>query len=510
MNIDALNSITEHPIIEIQVLCKDLIKSNSLCFFYTKENGHYIETDHSEIVYNNTNPVYIKTFKTYYIFDSHQPIRFEFYYKKSENEQIKNENFLGSFETDVYHLVNNSEQIIQGNLNPEPNFYQDYHSTIILKYCQFKETNTFLHGQIFVRNLKKMKTFSKNNPYIEISKQVNDGKETLFIPVYRSEVKSKCYRCSFKPFLIPFNSICENGNIHQLIKVTCYDHSDKKPPKEIVHCFNSVKEFMNPYRIHEPNEKCISISLKKIEFPTFSDYLKSGVKLNMITAIDFTNSNNSHRIIPNKMNEYQECILSVGSIFSKFLFDSKFPVLGFGCEVIGNNQFGQCFPLTFDLDNKCVNSLDEIISAYKDCSNKIKRSKESKFSPVIYEGRNIANSQSANSRIYSVLVILTEGNICDMKDTINAISEASKSPLSIVIIGIGSGNFNKISILDGDEENILNGFYLKDIVQFVKFSDINKRGKCIFEEQVLEEIPQQIHRYYASNGFILNVNDKEE
>lgn len=69
MNIDALHSITEHPIIEIQVWCKDRIKSNSLCFFYTMENGHYIETDHSEMVYNNTNPIYIKTFKTYYFFD---------------------------------------------------------------------------------------------------------------------------------------------------------------------------------------------------------------------------------------------------------------------------------------------------------------------------------------------------------------------------------------------------------------------------------------------------------
>jgi len=51
-------------------------------------------------------------------------------------------------------------------------------------------------------------------------------------------------------------------------------------------------------------------------------------------------------------------------------------------------------------------------------------------------------------------LILTDGEIMDMKETIGAISKCSALPLSIVIVGIGNANFQKMVVLDGDDVKI--------------------------------------------------------
>jgi len=49
-------------------------------------------------------------------------------------------------------------------------------------------------------------------------------------------------------------------------------------------------------------------------------------------------------------------------------------------------------------------------------------------------------------------MILTDGSITDMNDTINEIVKASSLPMSIIIIGIGKSDFESMNILDGDKE----------------------------------------------------------
>ena len=52
--------------------------------------------------------------------------------------------------------------------------------------------------------------------------------------------------------------------------------------------------------------------------------------------------------------------------------------------------------------------------------------------------------------LYNVLLILTDGEIHDMKETKRKIVEASKLPCSIIIVGIGYHKFKKMIKLDSD------------------------------------------------------------
>ena len=48
-------------------------------------------------------------------------------------------------------------------------------------------------------------------------------------------------------------------------------------------------------------------------------------------------------------------------------------------------------------------------------------------------------------------MILTDGVIHDMDNTINSIISAAYLPISIIIIGIGDADFTDMVVLDGDD-----------------------------------------------------------
>ena len=76
---------------------------------------------------------------------------------------------------------------------------------------------------------------------------------------------------------------------------------------------------------------------------------------------------------------------------------------------------------------------------------------------------------------YNILLIITDGVINDLQDTIDQIVNASRMPLSIIIVGVGRADFSAMDQLDADEIPLYSSKYKKymdaDIVQFVPFRD---------------------------------------
>lgn len=59
------------------------------------------------------------------------------------------------------------------------------------------------------------------------------------------------------------------------------------------------------------------------------------------------------------------------------------------------------------------------------------------------------------SDTYFVLLILTDGEIHDMKPTINSIIASSHLPLSIIIVGVGNADFTNMEVLDDDDGRLM-------------------------------------------------------
>lgn len=80
-------------------------------------------------------------------------------------------------------------------------------------------------------------------------------------------------------------------------------------------------------------------NFQRFQKPSFVSYLRGGLELNMIVAIDFTGSNgvpkfptSLHHMNPNKPNQYQMAIFSVAQILMNYDSNKRIPAFGFGAK----------------------------------------------------------------------------------------------------------------------------------------------------------------------------------
>merc|ERR1719240_28485 len=118
------------------------------------------------------------------------------------------------------------------------------------------------------------------------------------------------------------------------------------------------------------------------------------------------------------------------------------------------------------------------------------------------------SSQCSATQEYYVLLVITDGVITDMQDTISTIVRASDTPLSIVIVGVGNADFDAMDVLDADDEPLrcqrTRQLMKRDIVQFVPYRDFKHAGIARLAEEVLQEIPEQLMSFMRSKGILPN------
>ena len=253
------------------------------------------------------------------------------------------------------------------------------------------------------------------------------------------------------------------------------------------------------------NNKAI-ISLEQIKNYTFLDYIRGGMQINLTIAIDFTGSNgepskpNSLHYIGTNNNSYEIAINSCGNIVAYYDYDQMFPAFGFGGKFCGDNNVSHCFPLNMNPNNPDIQSIEGVLQAYRNILNQTKLYGPTFFHYIINQVISVVKEDvmGENKMNYNILMILTDGIIDDMDETIDSLVEASFLPISVIIIGIGDADFSNMDVLDADDEPLVdkNGRKAdRDLVQFVPFKKFSYNGQLLAQE-VLEEIPKQVIEYY--------------
>lgn len=78
----------------------------------------------------------------------------------------------------------------------------------------------------------------------------------------------------------------------------------------------------------------------------------------------------------------------------------------------------------------------------------------------------------------------------------------SDLPLSIIIVGVGNADFDKMDALDGDDTPLysktLKRYRERDIVQFVPYRDFADGARLT--QEVLAEVPRQLTDYFIAKG----------
>jgi len=247
--------------------------------------------------------------------------------------------------------------------------------------------------------------------------------------------------------------------------------------------------------------------------PTFLDYLRTGTTLNTVVAVDFSSSNGPlssptslHAVLQDgSMNEYQKAIYCVCQILLNYDYDQQTAMLGFGAipnfPNLKSRTASDCFPMTGSFDQQQATGIQGVMDIYAHALQNIELSGPTHFAPILRETMGVCEAnKKANIEVYNILLIVTNGKVNDMEETKDLIVKAAALPLSVIIVGVGNGDFTNMEILDGDY-GLINSKGEKakrDLVQFVAFrehSDMNSLGQA-----VLQEVPDQLVEYMSLVG----------
>ncbi|VDN54181.1 unnamed protein product, partial [Dracunculus medinensis] len=321
------------------------------------------------------------------------------------------------------------------------------------------------------RNLDKKDLFGKSDPFLQIYRINDDGTEYL---LHRTEI----------------------------IKKTLIN--EKKMQKKWKKYRNSGVLIFH------------TVAIKR-EY-SFLDFITRGTQLDFSVAIDLTASNGQinkpgslHYIGDGQPNEYFIAIRAVADICQHYNNTKNFDAMGFGAKIPPHyTAVNHCFPLNLS-DSFCVHGVNGLLDAYRFCLPQCILYGPTNFANVVNEAAKTCINYRKDGSRYRILLIITDGAICDFDQTLSAIISASFLPLSIIIIGVGGEDFESMRRLDSDDSLLRyqGRTAQRDIVQFVALRNFLMEKSISGEEssvaiaklakEVLAEIPTQLTSYMKIN-----------
>ncbi|GMF48061.1 unnamed protein product [Phytophthora fragariaefolia] len=489
---------TPSSVVELRVRCKGLesldyfSKSDPFIVLYMQDQyrQRWMEIGRTETLKNAHDPTFLKSFQVDFFFEEVQQLRLEVFDRDSSSERLSDHDFLGCVEITMGQLMAAKGQSValkllrplqndksRGYVNPSGHVIIDAEEVSLcadmmtVKFAGTKLDNT--DGW-----------FGASDPFLNIFRLRDENADPL-VPtswslVWRTEVIMNNCDPKWQQATMSMQTLC-NGNLSRLLKFECMDWQKNGKHQFIGSCTIKAAEFVtgeirkmeliNPVKQKKKGKKYTNsgvLVLEQIEIfkcHTFVEYLRGGCEISLIVGIDYTASNGNpsdpsslHYIGAShqgQMNDYQAAITATGVILEPYDSVKRFPVYGFGGRI--NGMVNHCFSLTFDPYQPEVEGTNGILTAYANSFQRVQLHGPTFFAPLIRQAATIAKKFSVpseqgggNNLRYFVLLIITDGVIMDMQQTIDELVQASTLPLSIIIVAVGNSDFTAMSALDSD------------------------------------------------------------
>jgi hypothetical protein len=508
----------ERDRIELFLCCKQLKNMDILSLtdvqirVYLAQGEKWNFIGQTEVIDDNLNPEFAKTIQVDYHFEVKQRLRFEV----GDIDKPNKFNFIGEVFATLGELIGAKNQTVILPIQ----YKNEIRGKLVVRSEPVRYSNDQVKMQIRHKGLKHVESwlcgvFGKNKPFLCFYRKREDGS---WVKTHQTEFLPEPYRV-FAEFVMPVQALC-NADYYRPIKVIAFTKGSGYREYPIGECEFSLNQIVaqpeKTLQLHNSsktiNRQAGTLTFEKFEIvqkSTFLDYIKQGMQMNVIVAIDFTSSNG----IPTELtslhamrfdgspNEYQQAIKQVCDVLLDYDTDKQVPVYGFGAEPRFKNMYSpmvsHCFPCNGDVNNHYVKEMDGILSAYGNALKQCKFDGPTLFTPIFQQAMTIAmvNKQSQSPE-YTILLVITDGIIDDMEPTINCLIQSARLPLSIIIVGVGNADFTNMKILDGDNglENADGVKAERDLVQFVPFREF-KENPSLLAAEVLQEIPDQVVEY---------------
>lgn len=458
----------------------------------------------TEVLQNQPNPNWATTFKFRYLFEVEQTLAFEVLDSDGARGEL-----IGKASTKVGNIFTNKGTLVL-------DIHQDGRAAstgkLIVRGEQVQQSKEMVRFEMRATHVDDVDWFSKSDPFLVISRLREDGS---LLKVHQTEAIDNNLNPVWRPWTMSVQTLC-NGDHFLPLVLECWDDESSGKHQFIGKAEASLDQLMkrpelpliNPKKLTKrkyQNSGILHIANCQVWTEVdFLDYLKGGVELSLMVAIDFTGSNGQpsfpnslHYLNPAGPNSYERAIWAVGGILEAYDSDKTFEVWGFGGKPPGMRDVSHCFSLA---DGNVV-GVPGIINAYRTCLAGVELSGPTLFSHILTTASDIARRSPPGTK-YHVLLILTDGAIHDMPETKRIIVDSSNLPLSIIIVGIGNADFGNMEELDSDATALRDSSgraAARDIVQFVPFNKFEGDGVRLAQE-VLAEVPKQLLGFMKANG----------
>lgn len=487
----------------------------------------FVDVGRTEVVKNDLNPDFAKSFTVEFIFETRQ--RFKVEVVDVDNFSDLSGDYIGSAEFELADIVGSLHNMkILRLVDAKGN---ETGKCIVRLDKVNDEYQKKIKMKIGIKEIPKTSFFSGYNSFLKIYKlrlndqmlqKIREG-DTKYenLPVNEWLLVYKTQPHKGKVISLPLieikgSKLC-NNNFDIPLKVELWKYKSNGSHKMLGFLFLTVNDLVARRYDHKfkPSKDLDPASLVVEDFRTeevydFVDYLRGGLNITLVVGVDFTASNRDpsdpkslHYLNPPNLNLYQQSILSVGEILQKYNHTQQIPSYGFGAKIGQPAVISHFFPLNMDYNNPCVTNFADLFKVYHNVCDTVQFSGPTYFAPTLKEVVDFTKrrfDQDPNN--YSVFLLLTDGIVNDLQASIDQIVSGCYCPLSIIIIGIGEEDFDKMIVLDADDVPLVSSWgeqMKRDIVQFVPFKEF-KNNPLVLREEVLDELPAQVTGFYTMKG----------
>jgi hypothetical protein len=364
------------------------------------------------------------------------------------------------------------------------------------------------------KQLKNMDTLGKSDPFFVLARIMPDGSRR---ELYKSEVVDNNLNPQWKPCpAIDSADVCSGNFDTPSVLFQCFDEdvSGNDAMGEFKCTARQLLQAGAEFKLVGPkgeNDVFGFVTVASAVYepsPSFAKLLQQGLQLNIAFSIDFTGSNldpsnpkSLHYAHPTQPNQYIRSMISISDVVSEYDTDKNFPVFGFGAMLPGTSDANHFFHVNLGAPNPYLQGMQSVINCYSDTVKKVRLYGPTNFAPTI---TNVTAGARGARDVYTILLIMTDGEITDMGDTMDAIVRADDAPISILIIGVGAADFSSMSQLDGDGQRLRGAGRVcrRDLVQFVPMRDFLARPHGDLAAELLREVPGQVEAWAKLTNYV--------
>lgn len=497
-----------------------------------------------ELVKNNLNPSWATRIKLDYHFEQEQRIRIAIYDIDSRSTDLARHDALGEVQTTLGNLVSSSpwtERLrypTAADNKTAMGAVRDLGTLTVVAHEHSSKGRIRVRFQASAEKLPRMDFggLGRSDPYFIVRQAVHrsgTGGGAAARPVTSTVHTSEVVRSNSNPQWRLSSFYIARGPSQALsdipLSITVMDKDDNKPDDmigvvrlsaaELTATSPSTWSIINEEKKKRKGGRYVNSGKLRLAnvsvtpMPTFVQYLQNAsLSMRFIIAMDFTASNGDPRTPqslhymadPARPNEYIRTLSSVGSVLASYDPTQQFAALGFGGELPGGveRSVSHNFSLNGTKNPHC-SGIAGVIEAYQRCLHQVRLSGPTHAAPIIRHAINLSKAPAPPGGLaYHVLLLLTDGVLNDMDQTVDAIIDACESPLSIAIVGIGGANFGNMRILDADNVRLRSRqgrMASADIVNFVGFQERGGDPSALAAE-VLAEVPNRVVEYFVQRG----------